>query len=77
MEVGEGSLGGHLDDLHGEDEVLVLHIVDRHVARALGVVHECALGEGHLDRGLLCVRLALLLEVHDVWVFKLLVLAFA
>ena len=76
MEVGEGSLGGHLDDLHGEDEVLVRNIIDRHVARALGVVHECTLGEGHLDRGLVDILLAQLLEVHHVRVFNLHALAF-
>jgi len=41
-------LGG-LDQLHGQDEVLVLPFVDSHVAWALGVVDEGALDEGNLD----------------------------
>lgn len=38
-----------MDQLHGQDEVLVLLFVDGHVAWALGVVDEGALDEGNLD----------------------------
>lgn len=41
-------LGRGLDQLHGDDQVVILLVVDLHVARALRVMHEGALDEGHL-----------------------------
>ena len=63
--MGFGALG-HLDELHRDDEVSVLFYANYHDARALGVVHESALGEGHFYG---CVHLVLrlkLIEVHRV-----------
>ena len=59
----------HLDELHGEHEVLVFHAIDFHVARALRVVHKGALGEGHLDSGVFHVLFLQLLEIHQVFYF--------
>ena len=65
-------LGRSLDHLHGQDQVLVLPVIDDHVARAFAVVDKAALDKGDLDRRLVDVVLAELGEVQIVWICLLL-----
>ena len=64
---------GHLDELHSDDEVFVLFAANFHDARALGIVHEGAFGEGHPNGCVLLALLAKRREIHLVGALFLIV----
>ena len=65
-------VGRRLDDLHREDQILILLAIDLHVSRALAVVHKAALDERYLNRRLVHIFLPQLREVQIVRVLLLL-----
>lgn len=68
LQLGVVQVLGCLDQLHGQDQVIVLLVVDYHLAWTLGVVDERALDKGNLNGGLSDVVFAELGEVEIVGV---------